>query len=747
MSSELHNNQESVTSHLKKVHKYYSELVPKETVYTDNSFNDGYLKINTKIFKIEKGKIDFEGSIVINDFEKDDYVIYEYYQDLPILENINVSYKSIDYKKISDLTSLVESASEIYYPNKNLGNDIVFEDTTYGKFVKEVTKINFIKTMNIVENNEIVFVHNLSINVRIDTKVNYYNYYEIFAALITQKYFKLGDKIKCNDCDITITDIHHHKKNTSTALFEVNEDIVISCDNVYLWKNKLATRRVTVEVLSSDTRFLDINEVKNIVVDRLSNSNFKPNDIMDFYSPKFKVKISSVDNSANNAIYYTKRDTILVLNENAKIYFVNDLKSYTVKKVTFNVDKNYLVDSLSTDDVFDKLLKAAKDYNINEEIVTYDLCYKNSGLYPYMKNSVLYPIYIKNLKFIVKDIEFDLEDGQGHTQLPDDNGEYIIKFTSKTVFDYVYLKEDVSVIRKSEEVSNPRITVDVIKNLKDKISSLGLAGMDEIIDKIIKDVLISRTDLIPVSVKKFIKPNRGILFYGPPGTGKTTLARDLAQVLDIPSKNIKMLTATEIFNKWLGESEKAVRDLFEPAKKEYQLKKDKSSLHLIIIDEIDAILTQRGKHGDSSTRESIVNQFLGEMDGLTQCDNFLIIGLTNRLDIIDKAALRSGRFGCQINVDKPTMKQRKLIFESYLKKLNDEFIFDELDTEKLSKITEGFVGADIEHLFNNCIDKYLMGKLMGTESRISTNYFEELIDKFKEDRFIDLPFTIARVLY
>lgn len=735
------------TTILNKINKHYSELVPKEYVFTDNSFKDGYLKINMKLFKIVKGKLNFKGSIVINDFEKEENVIYEHYQDLPILQNINVSYQGTCYKKISDLTALVESGSEIYYPNKKISDDFTYVDNSYGKFIKDMTKINFVNSSNIVEHNEIIKNDKLSINVKIESKINYQDYYKVLDTIKKQKYFKLGDKVKASDYDIVINDIHHFRKNDTTVLFEVQDDLVISCDNLYLWKDLCYAKKVNIEVTYSENRFLDSVEVDTLIRNRLKNVLFKQNDYMDFYSPRFKIKITGVDSNAVSTMYKCTSTTVLLIFGTSKINLVDSLTNYKVKTVTFDVDKNYMVDSLQSDDILDKLLKSAKDYSINEEIVTYDLVYKNDGLYPYRKQTSYgskHPIYIKNLKFIPKDIEFDLEPGQ---ELPKDDLDYIIKFTNDTKLSYNFMKEDVSVIKKSEEVVNPRITVDVIKNLKDKINSLGLAGMDEIIDKIIKEVLISRTDLIPASVKKFIKPNRGILFYGPPGTGKTTLARDLALVLDIPSKNIKMLTATEIFNKWLGESEKAVRDLFENAKKEYQLKKDKSSLHLIIIDEIDAILTQRGKHSDSSTRESIVNQFLGEMDGLNQIDNFIVIGLTNRLDIIDKAALRSGRFGCQINIDKPNTKQRKLIFESYLKKLNDEFIFDELNVEKLSQITEGFVGADIEQLFNNCIDKYLMDKLMNVESRISTNYFEGLIDKFKEDRFIDIPFTIARVLY
>ena len=133
-----------------------------------------------------------------------------------------------------------------------------------------------------------------------------------------------------------------------------------------------------------------------------------------------------------------------------------------------------------------------------------------------------------------------------------------------------------------------------------------------------------------------IKHVKGMLLYGPPGTGKTLIARKIAEALNCEAP--KVVNGPEIFDKFVGGSEEKIRKLFEDAEKDMKEKGDESDLHVIIFDEIDAICRARGSTGSSGTgvNESVVNQLLSKMDGVDSLNNILIIGMTNRKDMIDE---------------------------------------------------------------------------------------------------------------
>ena len=237
-----------------------------------------------------------------------------------------------------------------------------------------------------------------------------------------------------------------------------------------------------------------------------------------------------------------------------------------------------------------------------------------------------------------------------------------------------------------------------LKNIKPKLESYGMSGMDEQIRILTKELFLPRTNFMPKGLVNILRPTRGVILYGPPGTGKTTLARNIGSLLHIPSEDVNMITATEILNKFIGESEENIRGLFEHAKK------NPNKVHLLIIDEMDAILGSR--KGQTEIRNSIVNQFLGEMDGLNQISNILIIGITNRLDMLDSAVLRPGRFSCLIKCDLPNKSSRKQIIQLYINKLQAaEISMDEFDLNEMAEKTDGFSCADIEYIFNCLIDK------------------------------------------
>jgi len=151
--------------------------------------------------------------------------------------------------------------------------------------------------------------------------------------------------------------------------------------------------------------------------------------------------------------------------------------------------------------------------------------------------------------------------------------------------------------------------------------------------------------------------------------GKTALARGLSKVLGCKKDHVQLVNATEVFGKYVGESEGNVRKWFAPSKAAFRAQGDKSPIYILIIDEIDAMLPVRGSSGGNGWRDTVVNQFLADVDGLEQCDNLIVVGMTNRIDSMDPACLRPGRFGCKVEVGYPKEEQRIAIFRAYYERL------------------------------------------------------------------------------
>ena len=181
-----------------------------------------------------------------------------------------------------------------------------------------------------------------------------------------------------------------------------------------------------------------------------------------------------------------------------------------------------------------------------------------------------------------------------------------------------------------------------------------------------------------------IRTPKGVLLFGPPGTGKTLLAKAVATESEA---NFISVRGPEIFNKYVGESEKAVRDIFKMARQ--------TAPCILFFDEIDAILSSRGQRDDTGVSQRIVNQFLAELDGMQTLQNVLVIGATNRADILDPAVLRPGRFDGIVFVPPPDTDARLEILRVHTREMP---LADDVSLEKLADETEGFSGADIEGL-------------------------------------------------
>ncbi|MHA2163424.1 MAG: CDC48 family AAA ATPase [Candidatus Thorarchaeota archaeon] len=181
-----------------------------------------------------------------------------------------------------------------------------------------------------------------------------------------------------------------------------------------------------------------------------------------------------------------------------------------------------------------------------------------------------------------------------------------------------------------------------------------------------------------------IRSPKGVLLFGPPGTGKTLLAKAVATESEA---NFISVRGPEIFNKYVGESEKAIRDVFKKARQ--------TAPCVLFFDEIDAIMGARGKRDDTGVSQRIVNQFLAELDGMQTLQNVLVIGATNRADMLDPAVLRPGRFDAIVFVPPPDRDARLEILKVHTK---DMPLAKDVDIERLAEMTEGFSGADLEGL-------------------------------------------------
>ena len=223
-----------------------------------------------------------------------------------------------------------------------------------------------------------------------------------------------------------------------------------------------------------------------------------------------------------------------------------------------------------------------------------------------------------------------------------------------------------------------------------------------------------------------VEAPKGVLLHGPPGTGKTLIAKALAKMTE---SNFISIKGPELLSKWVGESEKGVREIFRKARQ--------AAPCIIFLDEVDALVPRRGSgSSDSHVTENIVSQILTEIDGLEELHNVLIIGATNRLDIVDEALLRPGRFDRIIEVGNPDSKGRKNIFEIHTKKKPLE---NNVDIKKLVEITNGFSGAEIAAITNRAalvaLKRYVAGKSQNIkEIKITQQDLIDAVDKIRPQK-------------
>ncbi len=267
-------------------------------------------------------------------------------------------------------------------------------------------------------------------------------------------------------------------------------------------------------------------------------------------------------------------------------------------------------------------------------------------------------------------------------------------------------KEALKVVRPSAMrevlVESPKVPWDLIGGLEK-----AKQGLKEAVEWPLKN---------PDSFKRMgIRPPKGILLYGPSGCGKTLLARAVATE---SQANFISVKGPEIFSKWVGESEKAIRKIFAKARQ--------VAPAIVFFDEVDSIASGRGRGDDSRVNDKVVNQILSELDGLEELADVVVLAATNRPELVDSALLRPGRFDRQILILPPDEKARLEIFKVHTKGMP---LTKDVSLNDLAKKTENFSGADVDGLCREAAMLALREKISAKE--VKKKHFEAALKEVK----------------
>ncbi|KAF8076749.1 vesicular-fusion protein SEC18 [Lyophyllum atratum] len=325
-----------------------------------------------------------------------------------------------------------------------------------------------------------------------------------------------------------------------------------------------------------------------------------------------------------------------------------------------------------------------------------------SGIVMSVDEILAFEFHGQNLKATVKSVSvLDLADEQ-RRGVPDSgqrsvNHQYVGIVMDKT--DVTFMKASDSSIKIKSSAKKAPPNAILAPNFK--FQDMGIGGLDTEFSEIFRRAFASRVFPPGLVEKLGIEHVKGILLHGPPGTGKTLIARQIGKMLN--AREPKIVNGPEILSKYVGASEENIRKLFGDAEIEYKQKGDESGLHIIIFDELDAIFKQRGStNNGTGVGDSVVNQLLSKMDGVDQLNNILIIGMTNRLDMIDEALLRPGRLEVHMEISLPDEHGRHQILNIHTTKMRMNGVMDpDVDLLELAAATKNFSGAEIGGLIKS----------------------------------------------
>ncbi|XP_058211082.1 vesicle-fusing ATPase-like [Rhododendron vialii] len=280
---------------------------------------------------------------------------------------------------------------------------------------------------------------------------------------------------------------------------------------------------------------------------------------------------------------------------------------------------------------------------------------------------------------------------------PDSIERGIITTETYIVFE-VSKSSGIKIVNQREAASS-----NIFRQKEFNLQSLGIGGLSAEFADIFRRAFASRVFPPHVTNKLGIKHVKGMLLYGPPGTGKTLMARQIGKILN--GKEPKVVNGPEVLSKFVGETEKNVRDLFADAEQDQRTQGDQSDLHVIIFDEIDAICKSRGSTRDGTgVHDSIVNQLLTKIDGVESLNNVLLIGMTNRKDLLDEALLRPGRLEVQVEISLPDENGRVQILQIHTNKMKENsFLAPDVNLQELAAQTKNYSGAELEGVAKSAV--------------------------------------------
>ncbi|KAK9456716.1 P-loop containing nucleoside triphosphate hydrolase protein [Dipodascopsis uninucleata] len=389
--------------------------------------------------------------------------------------------------------------------------------------------------------------------------------------------------------------------------------------------------------------------------------------------------------------------------------------------------KNVYLGSMDVEIGFNSRNKISDQvYDQDELAKWFNTCYQNQIFAPGQRlimdyKAMLFKIIVRSVQLV--DLGEKASSTGGSAQSRPNVRGILTPHTQITFF-----KASDSPIKLKASARRPAANAIIQPNFK--FEDMGIGGLDTEFSAIFRRAFASRI-FPPALVDKLgIQHVKGILLYGPPGTGKTLMARQIGKMLN--AREPKIVNGPEILSKYVGQSEENVRKLFADAEKEYKEKGEESGLHIIIFDELDAICKQRGSKSDSTgVSDSVVNQLLSKMDGVDQLNNILIIGMTNRIDMIDEALLRPGRLEVHMEISLPDETGRKQILKIHTTKMRENKVMaSDVNIDELAGLTKNFSGAELNGLVKSATSfAFNRHVKVGTVAGVSSD-----IDKLKVNR-------------